>query len=103
MRKLKERWNVNSNWQLAVIFIVFSVTGSSSVFITKPLLRTLGIIKENFAYPIFYYVLRILLVFIAYQLLLVIFGWLFGQFKFFWAFEKKMLKRLGLGFLLNEK
>jgi hypothetical protein len=27
---------------------------------------------------------------------------LFGQFKFFWAFEKKMLKRLGLGFLFND-
>lgn len=102
MRKLKERWNVTSNWQLAVIFIVFSVTGSSSVFLTRPLLSKLGIVKENFSQPIFYYVIRILLVFIAYQILLVIFGWLFGQFKFFWAFEKKMLRRLGLGSFLKE-
>jgi len=29
-------------------------------------------------------------------------GWLFGQFKFFWAFEKKFLNRLGLGFLFKK-
>ncbi|MGB5647230.1 MAG: DUF6787 family protein, partial [Muriicola sp.] len=32
---------------------------------------------------------------------LVLFGWLFGQFRFFWNFEKKMLHRIGLGFLLK--
>ncbi|MEL0308655.1 MAG: DUF6787 family protein, partial [Flavobacteriaceae bacterium] len=43
-----------------------------------------------------YWPLRIILIFPLYQVLLVLFGWIFGQFKFFWAFEKKMLKRLGI-------
>ena len=43
----------------------------------------------------------ILLIFPVYQILLVAFGWLFGQFKFFWNMEKKMLRRLGLGFLFE--
>jgi hypothetical protein len=34
-------------------------------------------------------------------MLLVVFGWVFGQFTFFWGFEKKMLKRLGLGFFFK--
>ncbi|MDG1172014.1 MAG: diacylglyceryl transferase, partial [Polaribacter sp.] len=29
-------------------------------------------------------------------------GWIFGEFKFFWAFEKKFLSRLGLGFLFKK-
>jgi photosystem II CP47 chlorophyll apoprotein len=32
----------------------------------------------------------------GYQILLVFWGWLLGQFDFFWAFEKKMLSRLGI-------
>ena len=36
-----------------------------------------------------------------YQVLLVSFGFIFGQFSFFWAFEKKMLRSCGLGFIAN--
>jgi len=37
------------------------------------------------------------LIFPIYQITLPLVGWLFGQFKFFWDFEKKMLQRMGLG------
>ncbi|MGA0828911.1 MAG: DUF6787 family protein, partial [Flavobacteriaceae bacterium] len=46
--------------------------------------------------PVIYWPLRIGLIFPLYQLLLVFFGALFGQFRFFWNFEKKMLRRLGV-------
>ncbi|MFX0557099.1 DUF6787 family protein [Maribacter sp. CXY002] len=105
MNKLKERWGITNNFQLIIIFIVFSITGSSSVYVAKPFLQFIGL--EYGTFPTtwwgstMYWTLRILLIFPFYQLLLVIYGWLFGQFKFFWAFEKKMLKRIGLGFLFN--
>ncbi|WP_353778286.1 DUF6787 family protein [Winogradskyella sp. 3972H.M.0a.05] len=95
MEKLKERWGISSNFQIIMILIVFAVTGSSSVYVTKPVLGFFGIVKENFDYTFFYYVLKILLVFPIYQVLLVFFGWIFGQFQFFWNFEKKMLSRMG--------
>jgi hypothetical protein len=38
MKKLKERWNVTSNWQLIIIFIVFAITGFSSLQLAKPFL-----------------------------------------------------------------
>jgi hypothetical protein len=44
-------------------------------------------------------VLRLLLIFPIYQILLVFVGFIFGQFSFFWNFEKKMLERLKLGFI----
>lgn len=99
MKKLKERWNVQSNFQLIVIFIVFSVTGSTSLFVAGPVLHFFSINREAFPEAfygaIFYYTLRILIIFPIYQVLLVITGAIFGQFKFFWTFEKKMLCRLG--------
>ena len=95
MEKLKERWGIHSNWQIAVIFMVFAVTGSSSVFVSRPIIKLMGINKDNL--PTFvYWALYIIIGFIFYQILLVLIGWLFGQHKFFWNFEKKMLRRIGL-------
>ena len=96
MEKLKKRWGIESNWQIVLILIVFAVTGSTASYIGKPILSYLGITPETFS-TFGYWVVRILILFVMYQFLLVFFGWVFGQFKFFWNFEKKMLVRLGLG------
>lgn len=99
--KLENKWKVTYRWELITIFIVFALTGSSSVFVGRPLIKFIGITKENLN-PIVYWSLYIIIGLIFYQILLVCFGWLFGQFKFFWNFEKKMLRRFGLGRFLNE-
>ncbi|WP_406684105.1 diacylglyceryl transferase [Seonamhaeicola sp. MEBiC1930] len=101
MNKLKQRWGIESNFQIAVIFIVFAVTGSTASYIGKPILSFLGITLESFS-TFGYWVFRILILFVMYQFLLVFFGWLFGQHKFFWGFEKKMLRRLGLKKIVGE-
>ncbi len=98
MKKLKERWNVTSNWQLTKIFIVFAITGYSSLLLAIPFLNMIGI-PETFQPHWLYRVLRILLIFPIYQVLLVFIGFVFGEFDFFWQFEKKMLDRLKLGFI----
>lgn len=95
----KSRWGITSNFQLVVIMIVFAMTGSTSAYLSKPILGWLGLVKGEVSGWI-YYPLYIILIFPVYQVLLVSFGFLFGQFKFFWAFEKKMLRSMKLGFLL---
>jgi len=100
MEKLKQRWGIESNFQIIVIFVVFAVTGSAATKLASPVTELIGLDKET-TNAWFYWIIRILLIFPIYQVLLVAFGWLFGQFKFFWNFEKKMLRRLGLGFLLK--
>lgn len=100
MKKLKERWNLTSNKQVLIVFIVFAITGSSSAYLANPLTDFFGITKEMGWY--IYWPFRILIIFPIYQVLLVFFGWLFGEFKFFWWFEKKMLRALGLGFIFGE-
>ena len=94
MNKLKEKWGITSNYQIIIILLVFSITGSIAVWIAKPVLNLIGLDKEVVS-PWLFWPIRILIIFPIYQILIVIIGTLFGQFKFFWGFEKKMLTRLG--------
>ena len=94
MKKLKARWGIDSNLQIIVILIVFAITGSTASYIGKPILNFLKI-SEDALGSFGYWTIRIVLLFIMYQFMLVFFGWVFGQYKFFWNFEKKMLRRLG--------
>ncbi|WP_367754376.1 DUF6787 family protein [Flavobacterium sp. WC2421] len=100
MKGLKKRWGIESNFQLTIIIIVFAITGSASAWLSKPFCLWLGIIKEDLG--MWFTPIRLLLIFPIYQVLLVLNGFIFGQFKFFWAFEKKMLKRMGLRFLFKD-
>lgn len=101
MQKLKDRWGIQSNFQLTIIFIVFAITGSASAWLSKPLCFWLGISKTDLGF--WFTPTRLLLIFPVYQVLLVVFGFLFGQFNFFWTFEKKMLRSMKLGFLLPKE
>jgi len=101
MEKLKKRWNITSNFQLIVIFIVFAITGSASAYLSKPFTNAIGITKEMLGF--WYLPIRLIAIFPIYQVLLVLIGAIFGQFKFFWWFEKKMLKAIGFSFLFKNK
>ncbi len=96
MKQLKKRWGVSSNVQLTIIFIVFAITGSASTLLTKPLLYIFGVSYNNTSLFLFI-LLKILLLFPVYQVLLIVIGSILGQHTFFWNFEKKMLQRLKLG------
>jgi len=94
MKRIKEKWGITSNLQLLIILVVFSVTGSLTLLIAGPLIDLLGITKDLLS-PWIFWPARILIIFPTYQILILIIGTLFGQFEFFWNFEKKMLVRLG--------
>jgi len=100
MEKLKERWGLDSNFQILVIILVFSINGSIAVYLAKPITNFIGIAKETTA-PIIFWPIRIFVVFLVYQVTLVIVGTAFGQKKFFWNMEKKMIRRFGLGRFLK--
>ncbi|WP_027127002.1 DUF6787 family protein [Gelidibacter mesophilus] len=100
-KKLEKKWILKYRWEMIRVFIVFAITGSSSVFIGKPIMAFIGITKENLNTTV-YWILYIIVGIIFYQIMLVFFGWLFGQFRFFWDFEKKMLGRFGFKKFLNE-
>ncbi|MFK7031100.1 DUF6787 family protein [Flavobacterium oreochromis] len=100
MNKLKERWGIKSNYQLVVIFIVFAINGSLSARISSYFMQFIGLTKEDIHW-FFYYFLLLILVLPLYPFMLMFFGWLFGQSKFFFPFSKKMLHSIGLGFIFK--
>ena len=102
MNKLKEKWGITSNFQIIIILLVFSITGSIAVVITNPVLKLIGLDKYLVS-PWIFWPIRIFIIFPIYQVLIVIIGALFGQFKFFWAFEKKMLVRFGFKYFNNKE
>ena len=92
LEKLKQRWGVTSPWQVILILVVFACTGFSVLFIKQPLFDLAGITAETSPWiRIPFYILTI---FPAYQVLLLMYGFLFGQFQFFWNFEKRMFGRI---------
>lgn len=99
MKKLKSRWGITSNFQLVIIFIVFAINGSLSARISSFFLDEMGITKEN-TNVVLYYVVLLLLVLPLYPFMLMFFGWIFGQSKFFTPFAARMIRSMKMGFLL---
>lgn len=89
--KIKDRWGITSNFQVLIIFIVFGITGSSALYVKNFIFNLIGINSET---PIYYVVpLYILTILPAYQILLLFWGTIFGQYKFFINFQKKTFSR----------
>ena len=95
LQRFKDKYDIKRDIDLFLILVGFSITGSLSVKLATPLLALLGISLETMT-PWAFWPIRVLIVFPIYQLLLVAVGALLGQFKFFWAFEKKTLSRMGI-------
>ena len=92
--KFKTKYGIKSNYQLIVIFIVFGITGSTAAFISDPLMEFINIKKSDLNFFI-YWSVRLLIITFFYQIILLVVAFVFGEFKFFWNFEKKILKRIG--------
>ena len=99
MKKLKERWGITSNFQIVIIFIVFGITGSVSTYISGPLTNI--IIGESELHWLIKLLIRIIVLTPIYQVLLLFFGYIFFQYKFFYNFVKKFMSILGCGFLFR--
>tara|TARA_B100001175_G_scaffold56301_1_gene45366 strand:+ start:2887 stop:3429 length:543 start_codon:yes stop_codon:yes gene_type:complete len=100
--KLENKWIVDQRWELIRIFIVFAITGSSSMLISRPVVKLIDSSFKNLNI-FFYWFIFIFVSLTFYQILLIFWGWLLGQFEFFWKFEKKMLKRFGLGIFFDKE
>ena len=92
INKLKKIFKVTSNWHLFIIFLVFGISGSLSVIVSEPIIKLFKI-NELIDNYILYLIIRILIIFPVYQIVLLFIGTLFGQYRYFLEFEKKMLRR----------
>jgi len=91
---LKDRWKVKNTFQVVIILIVFTCTGTTVALIAKPLLR---VIFQPEEIPLWATIMYYVLILPIYNVFLLFYGLIFGQFKFFWNFEKQFFTRLFLG------
>jgi hypothetical protein len=91
LERLKQRWHLHSVMQVMVVLIVFACTGFTVLFIKKPLLELLaGEESKSTIASVLYYIFILPL----YNIILLGYGFLFGQFNFFWEFEKRSARRI---------
>ncbi|MFY0625848.1 MAG: hypothetical protein JXR07_06125 [Reichenbachiella sp.] len=91
LETLKERWQLGSLFQVLIVLIVFALTGFTVMFLKTPVL---DLIQVNPDYSFYFSIIYYLLILPVYNLILLFYGALFGQFNFFWNFEKRMWNRL---------
>jgi len=90
--KLKLRWGIESDWQVAIILLVFTLTGFSFLFVSPWIEYLLGVSEDD---PLWLKALVFVLIMLpSYNILLIIWGTLLGQYTFFKNFIVKFLKRL---------
>jgi hypothetical protein len=88
MTHLKEKWNIKSNGDFWAIMAVFSLAGMNISLIRKPVFHALGLTAKT-AFWI-KTVCYLAFIFPTYQLSLLLYGFILGQFGFFWDKEKKL-------------
>ena len=90
LEKLKNRWKLRSIGQVVIVLVVFACTGFTILFIKRPLLTWLAGEQGNTTLAsVLYYIFILPL----YNIILLGYGFLFGQFTFFWEFEKRFMER----------
>ncbi len=88
--KLQNRWGVSAT-RVLIILVVFALTGTTVLFIKSPILDFIvGENEKNWIHSVIYFILILPI----YNVFLLVYGTVFGQFSFFWDFEKKFFRRI---------
>jgi energy-coupling factor transporter transmembrane protein EcfT len=92
-QNLKKKWKVNSG-QLFLILCTFAITGTLTAYISRSITSWVGFDDQTFwGWKI---ILRLVILLFGYQVIILIVSFFFGQFKFFWNYEKKILQWMGV-------
>ena len=74
-----------------MILVVFACTGLSVVFIKRPVFSYL--FSEG-PMPLWASIIYYILILPIYNIFLLLYGFIFGQLRFFWDFEKRLFGRI---------
>ena len=93
IQNLIKKFNAKSKVHLFIIFLVFGLSGSFSLWVSSPIMSVLDL-KNILNNDYLYIIIRIMIIIPIYQLILIVIASIFGEFKYFWRFEKNFLKRI---------
>lgn len=90
-KRLQQKWGLSTKtfW---IVFLAFGLTGTTTAFLTRYVTRWLGMDANSEWY--FRLGVRLFMLLIGYQVILLSFGALLGQWAFFWKYELKLLRKL---------
>ncbi|MFZ6664302.1 DUF6787 family protein [Peijinzhouia sedimentorum] len=99
LTKLQSKWKLKSIFQVVLVLIVFALTGLTTVTV-KVWIYNFFNLSDNMSLigRIGFFILITLP---TYQTLLLLYGFVFGQFSFFWQKEKLMLAQIKSAFSKN--
>lgn len=83
--KLQDRWELKNTAQVIIVLIVFACTGFTVMFLKDPIVDAITGGERSLLFSVIYYILILPIYFI----ILLFYGFLFGQFAFFWGFVRK--------------
>jgi formyltetrahydrofolate-dependent phosphoribosylglycinamide formyltransferase len=92
-KRLQDKWGVSTR-QFWILFIVFGLTGTTTAALTRYITSWLGMDENTFW--VWKVLLRVGMLVFGYQAILLTYGFLLGQWAFFWKYEKKLLSKLGV-------
>jgi uncharacterized membrane protein (DUF106 family) len=82
--RLQKKWGV-SGIRFILIFCVFAIGGSLTGYIAKKLMPFLEPVQ-----PVVYWTVYVIIVTLLWPFCILLVSILFGQFRFFWEYEKKL-------------
>ncbi len=84
MKKIREHWGLAHNYQVWLVFLTFALTGTSIMLLKPHFVAFTGIPKW------LYYII----ILPVYQIVLLMYGALFGLGSFFWEKEKRFYQKI---------
>jgi len=94
-QKIKTHWGITNDFQVAIILLVFALSGFSTLYVHNYVDYLLGIDEESGLWPkLLVFILIVLPVFNSF---LLVWGTLFGQQKFFIKFIKTKIRLITKG------
>lgn len=91
LQSLKSRWKLDSIGQVIWVLVAFACTGFTVMLLKTPIVNWIaGSDGAQTWFTVLYY----LFILPVYNIILLIYGFVFGQFAFFWDFEKRMWYRM---------
>ena len=85
------KWSLDNARQVLVILLVFALTGTTVLVIKKPLTNWL---YPEGNYSALFTVIYLIFILPVYNILLLFYGFIFGQFRFFWKYEKRFFRKI---------
>jgi len=93
--QLLKLFGVNNITKLALVFLVFSLSGLIALYASDILTSFLSKFIDN---NILILILKIVSIFILYQIVIIITAIPFGQFSYFISYQRKFIKKIKLLF-----